>query len=136
LIAALALGAEGVEVGTRFVATKECPAPDFFKQSLLGAKGNQTILLGQGGMPSRVLKNRMTEALSNPDKSKNEGLINGGGYGYIQGDADTAVLPAGQVAGLISDIKGIRNIFPDMIAEAEKVAARLHAFFNRTVQDR
>ena len=128
LVAALALGAEGVEVGTRLVATQECPAPEFFKQSILDTKGNNTILLGKGSMPSRVLKNQMAEALSNPNRSEKENIAKGE-QGYIKGDTDTAILPAGQVAGLISDIKRINQIFPQMVEEGKKLSSNLFDFF-------
>jgi enoyl-[acyl-carrier protein] reductase II len=128
LVAALALGAEGVEVGTRLVATQECPAPDFFKQSILDTKGNNTILLGKGSMPSRVLRNQMAEALSNPNRAEKEEIAKGE-QGYIKGDKDTAILPAGQVAGLISDIKRINQIFPQMVEEGKKLSSDLYDFF-------
>ena len=133
-VAALALGAEGVEMGTRFVATHECPAPDYFKQAIIEARGNRTMLLGKGAMPLRVLRNRAAEATSDPDKGRENGKIMAkGDQGYVQGDADTAILPSGQVAGLIRQMKGISEVFPDMVKEAQALSLQLYNFFNEEV---
>ena len=130
LVAALALGAEGVEVGTRFVATRECPAPDYFKQAIIDARGNKTVLLGKGSMPLRVLRNRMAEAISDPDNNREDGALTAkGDQGYARGDAETAILPSGQVAGLITQMKGISDVFPDMVREARDLSSRIREFF-------
>jgi len=129
LLAALALGAEGVEVGTRFVATHECTAPEFFKESIIKAEGDSTLILGKDAMPMRVLRNRKAEAISDPDKAREDERINtGGDGGYVSGDADTAILPAGQVASQIKQIKNISDIFPDMVKEAKTLSSQLNSF--------
>ncbi len=132
LVAALALGAEGIEVGTRFVATRECSAPEFFKKSIIDSKGNATALLGKEAMPIRVLRNKKTEEISNPDKAIEDAKIKAeGDTGYVQseGDADTAIMPAGQVASLINQIKGVSDVFPDMVKEARVLSSKLYTFF-------
>jgi enoyl-[acyl-carrier protein] reductase II len=132
LVAALALGAEGVEVGTRFVATRECLAPEFFKNFIIDAKGNATVILGREAMPMRVLRNKKAEQISDPDKSKEDARIKAeGDSGYVQseGDGDTAIMPAGQAAGLINQIKGVCEVFPDMVKDARALSSKLHSFF-------
>ena len=63
LVAAFALGAEGVEMGTRFLATRECSVPSFFKERVCSASSDETFILGKKEMPIRVLRNKMTEQL-------------------------------------------------------------------------
>ena len=70
----------------------------------------------------------MPEALSNPERAEKDEIAKGE-QGYIKGDRDTAILPAGQVAGLISDIKRINQIFPQMIEEGKKLSFNLFDFF-------
>ncbi|MFH1505197.1 MAG: nitronate monooxygenase family protein, partial [Candidatus Omnitrophota bacterium] len=128
LVAAFALGAEGVEMGTRFVATRECPAPDYFKQSIVDAGDGATVTLGKK-MPMRVLRNKKTESIGNPEKGEDAKGGEGEDGSYVQGDADTAIMPSGQVVGQIRDIKAIAEVFPEMIREAEALSTRLQAFF-------
>jgi enoyl-[acyl-carrier protein] reductase II len=132
LVAALALGAEGVEVGTLFLATRECPTPDFFKQAIVDARDNATILLGKGAMPMRVLRNKKAEAISDPDKEREDAKLNAdvdNSYVRPDSEADSAIMPAGQVASIIRGIRGISEIFPDMINEAKALSSRLNSFF-------
>lgn len=132
LVAALALGAEGVEIGTLFLATRECSAPDFFKKAIIDAGDNATILLGKGAMPMRVLRNKKAEAISDPDKEREDAKLNAkadSSYVRPDGKADNAIMPAGQVAGLIREIKRISEIFPDMIKDAKTISSRLNSLF-------
>jgi enoyl-[acyl-carrier protein] reductase II len=129
-LAALALGAEGVEVGTRFVCTEECNSPDWYKQSIVNAADGATLVLGKDTMPIRVLKNRKAIEVSDPEKAKeDERISSGGDDAYVDGDAEGAIMPAGQVAALVRDIKRITDIFPDMVKEAGSISERLDSFF-------
>ncbi|MDY6879699.1 MAG: nitronate monooxygenase [Desulfatiglans sp.] len=129
-LAAMALGAEGVEVGTRFLVTHECPAPDFFKQAILNAEGGATLRLGKDAMPMRVLRNKKAEEISDPDKKKEDARMNkGGDSGYVEGNADTAIMPAGQVAALIRQIKGVSEVFPGMVREGKSLSLELSRLF-------
>lgn len=132
LVAAFAIGAEGVELGTRFVATHQCPAPDYFKRSIIESRGNATVLLGKGQMPIRVLRNKRAQEISDPDKSREDKEITSGGdrwYAQEGGDADTAIMPAGQVAALIKDIENVSEVIPKMIQEATKLSHEIHFLF-------
>jgi enoyl-[acyl-carrier protein] reductase II len=131
LLAAFALGAEGVEMGTRFVATRECASPDWYKNSIIRAQDSSTMILSEA-MPIRVLKNKKAEAVANPDKVRENNRDRSGDESYVDGDADEAIMPAGQVASLIKDLKGISEVFPDMIKEAGRISSRLNHFFKES----
>lgn len=135
LVAAFALGAEGVEVGTRFVATNKAPVPDFYKELLVKAHSQSTTLLGKNAMPIRVLKNKAAASILNPVKSKEDRLIRGDAADrqYIQsgGDADSAIMPAGQIAGLIQNVKETGAVFPEMIEAAQTISERVFKDFQR-----
>jgi len=126
--AAFALGAEGVEIGTRFVASSECPVPDFFKDLVQSADSSATLLLGNDAMPIRVLKNEATMRASGmiPEKVDRE-MEQKGDASYIQsgGDKDTAVMPCGQIAGLVRESIRIRDIFSEIIHDFETVSHRI-----------
>jgi enoyl-[acyl-carrier protein] reductase II len=88
------------------------------------------MILGKEAMPLRVLKNKKAEMIGGSDRTDEDKSTNGvSDQGYAQGDADTAVMPAGQVASLIKEIKGISEVFPDMIQEAKAISSQLHTFF-------
>ncbi|RJP94204.1 MAG: nitronate monooxygenase [Desulfobacteraceae bacterium] len=133
VVAAFALGAEGVELGTRFVATQECPVPDFFKQLIVEAGSDSTILLGKDAMPIRVLRNRAVDMIQNPDKHQEDMHLRGADADaqYIQsgGDADTAVMPAGQISGLIKKIEKIDKIFLGLIQGTDLLTQQLKTMF-------
>ena len=134
LIAALALGAEGVEIGTRFVATRECTTPDFFKRHIVNSGCDATVLLGKAAMPIRVLRNSAAESISNIDKLEEDKQLNQhGDRQYVQNaaDADNAVMPAGQIAGLISGISPISTIMSGLVENAGILLAQLHEIAGR-----
>jgi len=129
LLAALALGAEGVEVGTRFIATRECSCPGWFKDAIIQAKDGSTVILGKEAMPIRVLRNKKSELMSNPDKViEDQQVRENGDNAYMNRDPSKAIIPVGQVAGLIKDIKGVSDVFPDMVKEANEMATKLKNF--------
>jgi enoyl-[acyl-carrier protein] reductase II len=133
LVAAFALGAEGVEMGTRFIATYECNTPDFYKHLIVHADSEATILLGKDAMPIRVLKNFAVEMIQNPDKTIEDKHLNrkNAEAVYIQsgGDTDTAIMPAGQIAGLIKQIDSIEKIFPELMKDAIQLMQQLKSIF-------
>ncbi len=130
VVAALSLGAEGAEIGTRFLATRECSSPDWLKDAIIQAQDSSTIILGKAEMPIRVLRNRKSELLSNPDKDNEDKAIReSGDDAYINSGPEKAIMPAGQVAGLIKEIKGISDVFPDMIMEAKEISIKINTFF-------
>jgi enoyl-[acyl-carrier protein] reductase II len=135
LASALALGAQGIQMGTRFVCAEECVAHPKFKQKILEANDHATVVTGQSlGHPVRCLKNKMVQQFLAMDKagaSKQELERIGAGrlcLGVIEGDVDNGSLMAGQIAGLIKEIKPAKQILEEIIAEAEAVIAKLPSY--------
>jgi len=134
LAAALALGAQGVQMGTKFICSEECIAHPRFKQKILQARDRSTVVTGYSiGHPVRCLENRFTReflALERSGASAEELNHFGTGrmyLGVIEGDVDGGSLMAGQVAGLVKEIKSVKAIIEEIIAEAEEVIARMRA---------
>jgi nitronate monooxygenase len=133
LIAALALGAEGIVLGTRFIATRECPIHDQFKEALVNADVTATTLLMKShGAPLRVFKNRVANDVVELEEkgAKLEELLpllsgEKGLEAYSKGDLDGGVFPCGQSAGLIRDIKGVKELVDEIVNEAKEVCQRL-----------
>jgi len=135
LAAALALGAQGVQMGTRFVCSEECIAHPSFKERILQAQDRATVVTGEStGHPVRCLENRLTREFSAREKAgaSAEELEEFGrgklSLGIIQGNIEEGSLMAGQIAGLIRDIKPAKAIIEDIMAEAEKVIDTLGKF--------
>lgn len=132
--AAFALGAEGVEIGTRFVATEECPVPDFFKEKVKHAESGATLLLGKEAMPIRVLKNPVTMKVAGMvDDKADEAIETHGDAVYITegGDENSAVMPCGQVAGVVKTISRIQDVFDEIQQEITPVLDRLNRIIGR-----
>jgi NAD(P)H-dependent flavin oxidoreductase YrpB (nitropropane dioxygenase family) len=140
MAAALALGAEGVLLGTRFLATDESPVHANFKQAIVASDGHDTVLtdipdLARGivwpGAMARTLRNRFIEqwagrewALRQQARAAAEALD----AARLAGDTDHAVILIGQDAGLIDSVLPAGQVIRKMIAEAEQViSGRLHS---------
>jgi NAD(P)H-dependent flavin oxidoreductase YrpB (nitropropane dioxygenase family) len=133
LAAALALGAEGVLLGTRFMATDESPIHPNFKQAIVDADGHDTVLteipdlatqrVWPGAM-SRAKRNRFIERWSGREWAlrQNAGEIGKrAAEARAAGDVENASISYGQDAGLIGSIKPVRDVVADMITEAEGI---------------
>lgn len=138
LTAIIVLGAQGVQIGTRFLCSKECIAHQKFKEEILKAHDRSTVVTGQSiGYAVRYLQNRLTQQfliLEKAGASKEElDLFSRGRMylGIIEGNVDEGSLPSGQIAGLIKEIKPVKVIIEEMIAEAETMIARLKNFVVR-----
>lgn len=125
MTAAYALGAEGVQVGTRFLAAEECCVAQAYKDKVVAAKDSDTIVTGRGGgHPVRGLKNRLTreirqlESAGKGDSEEAEVRLAGSLRRAVQGDVDNGSLMAGQVACLVHDVKPAAKIIDDLINEA------------------
>lgn len=132
-VAAFALGAEGIQMGTRFLATKECSIPIAYKQAILDAKDHGTLIAARQGYPIRVLKNKAALAVRNLDESgASQNEINAYVDAISKGsddDRENKLMSAGQVAGLIQRIMTVDELILDMVAEARKVAQNLGKTF-------
>ena len=132
LCAAFALGACGVQVGTILLASEECPIHDNYKQTVLKAGANDTVVTGRsGGAPVRVLKNKMAREYLRMEKQnlpleEMEKLTLGSlRRAVFDGDVDTGSFMAGQVAGMVHAIRPLRQIFEELMAGYEQVRKEL-----------
>jgi NAD(P)H-dependent flavin oxidoreductase YrpB (nitropropane dioxygenase family) len=133
-VAALALGADGVVMGTRFVATHECVAHPKIKEWLIKAKETDTTLIDRSlGLPMRVIKNKPAEKALEMDKrsaSLEELLtvISGalGKKAWIEGDIDAGVVSLGMAIGRIHEIVSVKEVIDGIIEEAKAVCKRLN----------
>jgi enoyl-[acyl-carrier protein] reductase II len=132
LVAAFALGAEGVEMGTRFLATSECSVPTFLKERVCSASSDETFVLGKKEMPIRVLRNRMTERLEKMGEGEADEILNQSGDStYVQegGNREDATMPCGQSVGVVKRIESLRQVFAELIRDAEEISRGLGNFF-------
>jgi enoyl-[acyl-carrier protein] reductase II len=134
VVAAFALGAEGVEMGTRFVASPECPVPSFFKERVCSAKSDETLILGKKAMPVRVLRNNLTEQMEAMGQASADTILHqAGDASYVQegGNRENAAMPCGQSVGVVNKIESVSQIFVDIVIEAERISKRLGALLAR-----
>ncbi|MEW6086908.1 MAG: enoyl-[acyl-carrier-protein] reductase FabK [bacterium] len=132
LTAALCLGACGVQIGTRFIATNECTVHDNFKQAILKANDRDTIATGRNtGHPVRVLKNKLTriyEHLESQGATKEE--LEALGIGKLHaaarlGDVEEGSVMAGQISGMIKDILPVEEVIHKILREADEIINNL-----------
>ncbi|MBU4566101.1 MAG: nitronate monooxygenase [Desulfarculus sp.] len=132
-LAALALGAEGVEMGTRFLATRQCPIPAYYKQALLAAPDDGTFLLGKKAMPVRVLRNDKSLRIQNPNHDQEDAGVReqNDTLDYIdpKSDADKTLMMAGQIAGLLHEINELPEVVQSVMNQAAERARSLAAYF-------
>ncbi len=126
--AAIMLGAEGVQMGTRFLASVEAPVHDNFKNAILAANERSTRVTGRNlGAPVRTIANQMTKRFANYEKEGRsfeefENLAVGGlRRAVYKGDVTSGSLMAGQIAGLIAETKPVEAIIKEMITTANKL---------------
>jgi NAD(P)H-dependent flavin oxidoreductase YrpB (nitropropane dioxygenase family) len=139
LVAALALGADGVNMGTRFIATKEAPVHQNVKEALVGASElDTTLIMRPLRNTERVLKNDAVTRIQEKEKELGENIqINdimdevAGVYPKIMsdGDMDAGAWSCGMVAGLIHDIPSCDKLVGGMVKEAEEIIAKRLAAF-------
>ena len=128
MAAAFALGACGVQVGTCLLVSRECPIHENYKQAVLKAKDSDTTVTGRSiGGPVRVLKNKMSRqylALEKRGASLEElETVTLGGLrrAVLEGDVENGSVMMGQTAGLLHEIKPVRQIFEELYAGGKAV---------------
>ena len=141
LAAAIMLGAQAIQVGTRFVVSTESNAHPNFKQAILKASDIDTVVTGQiNGHPVRVLRNKLTTqylqvekeetSKENPDFEKLEEMARGAlRRAVVEGNTETGSMMAGQIAGLISKEESVQEIILDYVNSAKAVYGERQAFF-------
>lgn len=136
LVAALALGAEGVIIGTRFLLTDECPVHMNVKRALMDAQETDTVLIMRTiGNTHRVWKNKTAEFILELEaKSADLDTIVKAATGekdrwmYKEGNIQAGTISSGQGVGLCHDIKPVKLVVQDIMNEAREVAARIGKF--------
>ena len=136
LAAALALGAQGVQMGTRFVASVECIAHPNYKGKIIAARERSTVATGYRlGHPVRALENRFTRQFAEMEErheiSEADLMEFGTGrmrLAAIEGDVENGSLMCGQIAGLISEVRTCRQIVEETVAQAEEIIRGLQGF--------
>lgn len=131
LVAALALGAQGVQIGTRFIATPECGAHLAYKEAIIQARDNATVIHGRRlGLLSRSLRNRMTAGvleLEAKGASVDEIVAYiGPGRAYRalkEGDVSEGEAFSGQIAGLVREMMPAGEVVRSIMAQAEAILA-------------
>ena len=127
LAAAYMLGAEGVQVGTRFLVAEECIVSRPYKEMVLKAKDSSTVATGRfTGHPVRVLKNKLSRAMLELEKTQDLEEFERLGTGalsraVIAGDVDHGSVMSGQVAGLVNKEQPAAEIIREMFEEAEQI---------------
>lgn len=132
--AAFALGAEGVQVGTRFMCAEECTIHPAIKEQVLKAKDRDTVVTGRStGHPVRVIKNKLARQIMELDRENKPEEIEALGAGKLalamrQGDVQMGSVMAGQAAAMVCEIQPAAEIVAEMMSGAEEVLKRLSGF--------
>jgi NADH:quinone reductase (non-electrogenic) len=145
LTAALALGADGIELGTRFIATQECIAHTAYKEALVAASEADTVLIERSiGRPARVLRGpfverilAVEEELERRKASREEALAELLPYirgevnvrAAVEGKLDDGFIWVGQSVGLIHDIPTARELIERLVREAREAQGRVRRAF-------
>ncbi len=129
LVAAMALGAEGINMGTRFLATKEAPVHENIKNNLVNSSEKDTkLILRTLKNTARVLSNK-TSSLVVDMEAEGKGIMElaphlsglKGKEALETGDLENAILTAGQVTGLINDIPSVADLLETIVADAKRI---------------
>lgn len=135
LAAALSLGAECVQMGTRFIATHEASAHDNFKQVLVQAKATDTMLMMKRSVPVRLFKNKFYEQIKDAeekcaDKTQLEAILGRGRakLGMLEGNMDEGEIEIGQIAGLVRDIVSVKELVDRLMEEYHQTIKELPKF--------
>jgi NAD(P)H-dependent flavin oxidoreductase YrpB (nitropropane dioxygenase family) len=138
LVSALALGAEGVLMGTRFMATKEAPIHNNVKNWMISADETKTIVVQRNiGSASRVAINEVSQEV---DRLENEGatiedllpLITGqrAKNVYFEGDLNDGIWSCGQAVGLVKEVPSVEELIQQMVSEAKRSVAYIQERVN------
>lgn len=133
LAAVLSLGAKGAQIGTRFVCSEECTASMEFKQAIVGARDRDAVVTGRStGHPVRNLKNKLTKELDDLEKQgvdpKKIEEIGSGKLrdAVIDGDVKEGSVMAGQISGMISEIKSVKEIIEEIMEDTENTIKSIY----------
>jgi enoyl-[acyl-carrier protein] reductase II len=126
IAAAFMLGAQAVQVGTRFLSAYECNVHSNYKQKILNARDIDTVVTGRStGHPVRVLKNKLTrkftelEAANAPIEEIENLGVGALAKAVVQGDMDYGSIMSGQIAAMVNKEQSCKEIITEMMSEAE-----------------
>ena len=130
--AAFMLGAEGVQIGTRFLASEECQIHPTFKELVIKAKDTDSVVTGRyTGHPCRNIKTKFSKKLANGEKDGSlspeefEQITLGSlRKAVVDGNVDEGSFLCGAIAGMVNEIKPCKEIVDEIMAGAEKLLAR------------
>jgi enoyl-[acyl-carrier protein] reductase II len=133
-VAALALGAKGVQMGTRFLATHESAAHPHVKDAVINLKDNGTCITGRTTVgPTRSIKNQFTDKITDAENkgATPEKLFEMVGgersvKAFVDGDCVEGSVYCGQIAGNVGELKGAKNVINDIITEAAGIMESLY----------
>jgi enoyl-[acyl-carrier protein] reductase II len=135
IAAVMCLGAQGVQIGTRFLLANECSVHQNYKDKVKRAKDTDTAVTGRAtGHPVRVLKNKLVTKFKKLEKNnapveEMERLGRGRLYkAAVEGDIDYGSVMSGQIAGLVNKEQNCEEIIVEMFEEAEKVMNDLNIY--------
>lgn len=131
-VAAFALGADGIQVGTRFICSDECIAHENYKQAVIKAKDRDAVVTGRSsGAPVRALKNKLTKEYQRLEKENAtaeeiEQLGVGGlKRAFLDGDTQMGSLMAGQSAAMVKEIEPCADIIKSYFADIDSVLIKI-----------
>lgn len=132
IAAAFALGASGIQVGTRFLVSEECQIHDNYKNAVINSRDIDTVITGRStGHPVQVLKNKLAKEylkLENDNASIEELEELGKGAlkkAVVDGDIENGSLMAGQISGMVKKVQSVKEIIEEMFNEYEEVKRNL-----------
>ncbi|MBI2874456.1 MAG: enoyl-[acyl-carrier-protein] reductase FabK [Firmicutes bacterium] len=142
MAAALALGAEAVQIGTRFVCAEECIAHPRYKDAIMTADDRATVITGRTtGHPVRAIRNKLTREFEAAEKRgatvEELEALGAGRYpaAAIYGDVERGTILAGQIAGMVKEIMPARDIIDQIVAEAHAMIGKLETLTGLRVGD-
>jgi enoyl-[acyl-carrier protein] reductase II len=127
IAALLALGAEAVQLGTRFIATPEASVHENYKRAVLAAEVHDTCLVGPPDLPIRQLRNAFTRQFEASSKEEREALFKASSLkkAALEGDVEWGKVEAGQSAGLVDEILPAAEVMKRLVQELEQARRRL-----------
>ena len=132
MAAAFALGAEGVQMGTRMVSAAESPVHQNWKDAILAAQETDTVFLNRFG-PGPALRAMRTEKTTRLEKDSGQNIMSEFGSAldlYFGGDMEASIALSGQVAGRIDSIKPVARIIEETVTEFHETLAALGRKYN------
>jgi len=133
ILAALALGAEGVQIGTRFAVTEESSAHENYKRKIIEAKDNDTILVLKKIGAARMIKNEFTAEIYNAelngaDEDRLKQLLGEKRerLGIFEGDEINGMMEAGQGSGLIKEILTVKELMEKLVFEYDDALQKIN----------